>query len=102
MAAKNLFSLDLAANTDAASGAVPANKAWSFGVNFCNRNETPVTVRLAICATTTPGATEYFIYETVIDGYGALERTGLIAQDGKYVVVRASAANVSVNGYGFE
>jgi hypothetical protein len=102
MPAKNLYKADLVAVTNTASTAVPASKAWICTVNFCNRNTTPATVRLAVCTTTTPAASEYLVYDAVVDANGTFEVTGVIADTGKYVVTYSSLANVSVNIYGFE
>lgn len=82
---------------------VPASKVATFNVNILNRSpQFPCTVRLAICATSTPSNSEYIEFDAAIQPNEVLERTGLVATAGKLVVVYASLADVSVNIYGFE
>jgi hypothetical protein len=82
---------------------VPASKVATFNVNMVNRSQQfPCTVRLAICASSSPANSEYIEYETTIQPNEVLERTGLVATAAKLVVVYVSLANVSVNVYGFE
>ena len=42
------------------------------------------------------------IYDAIIAGNGSLERTGIVLDAAKLVVVYSSAANVSVQAYGYE
>lgn len=82
---------------------VPASKVATFSVNILNRSlQFPCTVRLAICATSTPSNSEFIEFDVAIQPNGILERTGLVATAGKLVVAYVSLANVSVNIYGFE
>lgn len=102
MAGKNFFALDLTANTATDAHTVTAINNDSFAVNFCNRTNDTVQVWLWIGATGTPTDAEMFMPGVRIEPLGFIERTGLIAQTGKHVVVKASAAGVSANGYGYE
>lgn len=102
MASGRLGAADLAVTTNTSLYTVPASKVASFSVNFCNRNATPVAVRLALATTGTPTAAEWLIYEVVLEGYGTLERTGLVLDASKIAIVYSSAANVSAVAYGFE
>lgn len=102
MAGKNFFSLDLAADTATDAYTVTATNDDSFAVNFCNRTNNTVQVYLWISATGTPTDAEAILYGQIIYPLGSFERTGLIAQAGKHIVVKASAAGVSANGYGYE
>lgn len=102
MAIKNFGSEDLAATTNTTLFQVGAGKEDTFNVNFCNRNGSAVTVRLAIAAAATPAASEWLEYDYPIEANSSFERTGLVAPDGKYIVVYSSSVSVSVNAYGFE
>jgi hypothetical protein len=102
MASGKLGAVDIAATTLTTLYTVPVGKTASFSVNFCNRNQSGVVVRLALSTTATPTAADWLMYEVLIDGNGALERTGLVLDAAKLVVVYSSAANVSVTAYGFE
>lgn len=73
-----------------------------FNVSMVNTGGAPVSVRLAIASTGTPGIAEYIEYDTILPGSGVLERGGLVAQTGENVVAFASAATVSVSVYGYE
>jgi hypothetical protein len=61
-----------------------------------------MAVRLAIASTGTPSNSEWLEYDTVLPANGILERTGLVAQATKNVVVYFSTSNGSVSVYGFE
>lgn len=102
MAAKKLFTADLAANVDTVFGPVPTGKEWSgFSVNFCNRTGASVNVRLAISASATPALSEYYEYDAPVLA-APLERTQLVAPSGYYIIARAGAAGISFNGHGYE
>ena len=82
---------------------VPAGKVGIFSINIVNRNGTLATVRIGISATGTPGTTEWIEYGAqVLANGGVLERTGLVAQAAKNVVVYSDVANTSVTVYGYE
>lgn len=73
-----------------------------FNVNIVNTTGAPVGVNLAVAASSTPSASEYLEYQTVIPANGVLERGGIVATSGKLVVAYANASGVSVNVYGYE
>lgn len=102
MASGKLGGADLAATTNTTLYTVPASTTASFSVNFANRNTASVTVRLAIGTSATPTATDWVIYDTVVDENGSLERTGLVLGAANLVVVYSSTANVTATVYGYE
>ena len=102
MATGRLGAADLAATTNTTLYTVPAGKAASLSVNFCNRNATPVTVSLALSASGTPTAAEWLLFEFPLKPNSALERTGLVLCADQRAVVKASAVGVSATAYGFE
>ena len=72
-------------------------------VNLVNRDATnPALVRIAIADTATPGNDEFLEYDTELLPGAVLERTGLIMQSGKYLVVRSSMSTVTAVAYGIE
>jgi hypothetical protein len=95
-------SANLVAATNTTLRTISSNTIGSFSVNFCNRNDTSVSVRLAIAAVDTPVVAEWLLYDVIVPGDGSLERTGLVAPAGKKIVVYSSAANVSAQSYGYE
>lgn len=90
------------ATTNTTVYTVPAATTATFSVSICNRGGTSMSVRLAVSATGTPGNSEWLEYDTNIPAYGVLERTGIVAQATKNVVVYFSTANGAVSVYGFE
>jgi hypothetical protein len=82
---------------------VPATTFTVFSVSVLNRGGTTVSIRMALSASATvPTAAEYIEYDVQIAPNGVLERTGLMMNAAKHLVVWASNANVSVSAYGIE
>lgn len=97
-----LGAVDLAAATNTTLYTVPAGKVASLAMNFCNRGTASTTVRLAIGSSATPAATDWLIYDAVIPPNGSVERTGIVLDAAKLVVVYSSNANVTATAYGYE
>ena len=93
---------DLSANTNTTLYTVTSGLTGSFAVNFTNRNEFPIVISLAICATSTPANGEYLLYNVEVDGNSSFERSGLVAQSGKLLVVSSSSTGASAQVYGYE
>lgn len=102
MATGILGQASLAAETNTSVYTVPASKTATFNINVVNTIARPVTVRIAVASTATPNTADYIEYETILVGYGVLERGGLVAQDGQRVFAYASTSGVSVKVYGYE
>ena len=92
----------LAAATLTTVYTVPGSTVSYLNLNMVNTNATPVSVRVALAATSTPTGAEYIEYNAEIAGYGILERTGIALQATKNIVVLSDTANVSVSAYGVE
>lgn len=92
----------LAATTNTTVYTVPATTFTVFTVNVLNRGTTAVAIRIALAAAATPTTAEYIEYDVQVGANGVLERTGLMMDAGKRLVVYASNANVSVNAFGIE
>lgn len=93
---------DLSATTNTTVYTCPADTFTVATVSVCNRNASPVTVRIAVAAAATPINSEFIEFDTVIAAQGVLERTGLVLDAGRLIVIRSSAANVSVVAMGIE
>jgi len=93
---------DLTATTNTTVYTVPSDTFSVFTVNIVNRSTTDRTVRIAVAASGSPTNAEYIEYDTTLIGNGVLERTGLVAQAGKNVVVYANSTDISAMVYGIE
>lgn len=102
MATGRLGSADLAAATNTTVYTCPADTFAVVSINVCNRGASPVTVQMAICDTATPGTDEYIEFDTTLSAKGVLERTGIVLDAGKLLVVRSSAISVNAVVYGIE
>lgn len=82
---------------------VPSGKVGTFTINIVNRNSSNATIRLAISATGTPSASEWIEYGAqLLGGGGILERTGLVAEATKNVVIYSDVSDTSISVYGYE
>lgn len=102
MATGRLGAADLAAATNTTLYTVPADTFTVLSVSICNRNTTAVNVRIAVASAATPTNSEFIEYDTQIVGNGSLERTGIVLDAAKLIVVRSSAVNVTAVAYGIE
>lgn len=102
MASGRLGAVDITASTNTTLYTVPTGKVSTFSVCFCNRTSLPSLVRLAIANTSTPTNAEWVLFDIKLDANGTIERTGLILDANKLVVVYANTAGVSATAYGFE
>lgn len=91
-----------AANTNTTVYTVPASTTASFTISVFNTGGTPVAAKVAVAATGTPSAAEWIENNTIIPGFGVLERAVNVAQATKQVVVNCTTANCAVSVYGFE
>ena len=103
MASGTLGQASLAAATNTTVYTVPSAKVATFNVNLVNRGTAVATIRIAISATGTPGVTEWIEYGAqLLANGGILERTGIVAEATKNVVVYSDVANVTASVYGYE
>ena len=102
MATGRLGAADLAAATNTTVYTVPASTFTVLTVSVCNRGGSPCTVQIAVASAATPGAAEYIEFDTALSAKGVLERTGIVMDTGKLLVVRSSAISVSAVAYGIE
>lgn len=102
MASGRLGVADLAATTNTSIYTCPASTYAVCTVSLCNRNATSVTVRLAVATSGTPALTEWIEYGTTIPANAVLERTGLVLDAAKQIVVYASTTGVTAMAYGIE
>jgi hypothetical protein len=81
---------------------VPSSTFTVLSVNVCNRGSTTAAIRIALAADATPTNAEFIEYDAQIGGTGVLERTGIMMNASKNLVVYSNSANVSVSVFGIE
>jgi|LakMenEpi03Aug12_release.lakeMendotaPanAssembly.Ray.scaffolds.fasta_scaffold03915_15 hypothetical protein len=97
-----LGTADLSAATNTTLYTCPSATFTVCTVNVVNRGASAANIRIAICDTSTPGDDEYIEYDVSLAAKGVLERTGIVVDAGKLVVVRSSAVSVNAVAYGIE
>jgi len=102
MATGRLGANDLTAATNTTVYTVPADTFSVVSLSICNRGNQAVAIRVAVSAAATPTAAEWIEYDTEVLGKGVLERTGIVMDAGRLLVVYSSAANVSAVAFGIE
>jgi hypothetical protein len=102
MATGRLGVADLAAATNTTLYTVPASTFSVVTVNLVNRGATAANVRVSVSALATPADSEYIEFDVSLAAKGVLERTGIVMDAGKLLVVRSSATSVNAVVYGIE
>lgn len=102
MASGILGSADLIAATNNVIYTVPATKTASISVNVCNRGSVSAKIRVAVASSGSPTNKDYIIYDAGIAPGESLERSGMVVDENKLVVVYSSVASVSAQVYGYE
>lgn len=97
-----LGAADLSATTNTTLYTCPTGTFAVANVSICNRNATAVTVRLALASTATPGGSEWLEFGVTLPANAVLERTGLVVDAGKVLVVWSSTTSVNAVAYGIE
>lgn len=90
------------ASTDTTVYTVPAATTGTFNISVNNTGNLTAIVNVAIAAAATPTAAEYIEWETTLGPGAVLERTAIVAQATKRVVVNCSTSNCAVSVYGYE
>jgi len=103
MATGRLGTATLTAATDTSLYTVPADTFAVVSINLCNRSSsTAADVRIAISDTGTPTNDEFLEFDSELLASGVIERTGIVMDAGKILVVRSSTNDVTAVAYGIE
>jgi hypothetical protein len=84
---------------------VPLATFAVVSLNIVNRSTTTAaSIRIALSSTTTPSLDEYLEFDSELVARGVLERTGIVMDSGKLLVVSTPTASptLSVVAYGIE
>ena len=102
MASGRLGASDVAAGTYTTVYTCPASTFAVVSINLLNRGNSSCFVRLAIADASTPTNGEFIEFDTELTPKSLLERTGIVMQAGKLLVVYTHVANVSAVAFGIE
>lgn len=84
---------------------VPASTFAVISVNVVNRSSSAAAlIRIAVSTSSSPSVDEYIEYDSSLVANGVLERTGIVMDAGKVLVVQTptSTPTLSVVAYGIE
>lgn len=93
---------DLAAATNTTIYTVPAETFAVLSVNICNRSIQSRSIRIAISSSDSPTNAEFIDFDVDLVGNGTMERSGLVLDAGKKIVVYADSTDISAMAYGIE
>jgi len=102
MATGILGTEDLAAGTDTTLYEVPTETFCVASLSVVNRGNAPAGIRVAVAELDTPTNAEWIEFDTILDPKGVLERTGIVLDAGKKLVVRSTVVNVNAVAFGIE
>jgi len=105
MATGRLGTANITTTSDTTVYTVPASTFAVVSVNIVNRSSSAAAqIRIAIASSATPTTAEYIEYDSSLVANGVLERTGLVIDAGKLLVVQTptSSPTLSVVVYGIE
>jgi hypothetical protein len=81
---------------------VPATTFTVATVSVVNRGAGVALIRIAMASSASPTDAEWLEYDVSLSAKGVLERTGIVMDTGKLLVVRSSATGVNAVVYGIE
>lgn len=80
-------------------GPVPASTFSVVTVNIVNRNaSTAALIRIAVStSSSSPSADEWIEYDSQLVANGVLERTGIVMDTGKYIIVQTTTSTPTLS-----
>ena len=102
MASGILGQVELPANTDTVVYTVPAGFITTMNINILNPTLDTSDITVYLSSSSTPTSAEKIEAGVDVDSTAVLERTGIVMEENRNLVVRSSVAGIIVNAYGFE
>jgi hypothetical protein len=105
MATGRLGTANITTTSDNSVYTVPLANFAVVSVNVVNRSSSAsALIRIAVASSATPGPAEYIEYDSALVANGVIERTGIVMDAGKIIVVQTPTAtpSLSVVVYGIE
>jgi len=102
MTTGRLGAVDLVAATNTSVYTVPATTFSVVTLSICNRGSTAATLRVSVSTSATPANNEFIEFDTSLAPKGVLERTGIVLDAGKFLVVNSNVSSVTAVAYGIE
>ena len=105
MATGRLGTANITTTADTTVYTVPLATFSVVSVNVVNRSSSAAAqIRIAIASSATPGLAEYIEYDSSLVANGVIERTGIVMDASKLLVVQTPTAtpSLSVVVYGIE
>ena len=105
MATGSLGTANITTTSDTTVYTVPATTFSVVSVNVVNRSSSAsAQIKIAVASSATPGLAEYIEYDSALVANGVLERTGIVMDATKLLVVSTPTATpaLSVVVYGIE
>jgi hypothetical protein len=105
MATGRLGTANITTTSNTTVYTVPASTFAVVSLNIVNRSSSAASaIRIAVAGSASPSLDEYIEYDTSLVANGVLERTGIVMDAGKILVVQTPTATpaLSVVAYGIE
>jgi hypothetical protein len=105
MATGRLGTANITSTTATTAYTVPATTFSVVSVNVVNRSSAATAlIRIAVSSSATPGLDEWIEYDSSLVANGVLERTGIVMDAGKLIVIQTTTSTpaLSVVVYGIE
>lgn len=100
-----LGTANITTNANTTVYTVPTSTFAVVSVNVVNRSSSATAqIRIAVSSSATPGNDEWIEYDSSIVANGVLERTGIVVDAGKLIVINSQTVSptLSVVVYGIE
>ena len=105
MATGRLGTANITTTADTTVYTVPASTFSVVSINVVNRSSSAsAQIKIAVASSATPGLAEYIEYDAALVANGVLERTGIVMDATKLIVISTPTAtpSLSVVVYGIE